>query len=56
MLDYKIVSYRGAGGYKHRWNIRKTMQIPDPKILIFQEKGLMFCSPQSVVIIRGLLK
>lgn len=54
MEDYRTEYYRGYGGYKFRWSIRKERKVLDRKVLM-TSSGLMFCSPQSAVIIKGLI-
>lgn len=51
--DYRTEVYRGSGGYKFRWTVRKERQVLDRKIYIFPKMNMAFMSPQSADIIKG---
>lgn len=52
--EFRTEVYRGCGGYKFRWNIRKERQVPDPKIYIFSGMNVAFMSPRTSAMIKGL--
>lgn len=54
-MDYRTEQYRGVGGYQFRWNIRKERRIPCHKVIIFPSNGLMFGSPETMMMIRNVI-
>lgn len=51
---FRIEYYRGVGGYKNRWIIRKERKIElPPNIFIFQGWDLAIMRPETAALIRN---
>lgn len=53
---YRTEYYRGVGGYKNKWNIRKERQVELPdNIYLFQSLDMLVVRPETALILRNCI-